>query len=99
MLGRAVGVPYRIDLFAGERGAVLGEFTADPFGAGYHCAAPRTNGTGPRDACHLGRLWAESVRPDGGPSLRAPPAMADWRRLSRNTSAQCQLAMAYTRGG
>jgi len=91
-LGGAIGVPFRVDLFASSRGVRLGEFTANPFSGRFHCAVP-DGPAGVADACYLGRMWREGLGRDGGPDLRAPPLLHDYKRLETDVKAQCRLVM------
>ena len=81
-LGGALGLPFRVDLFVGERGVMLGEFTENAFGASFHCACVES------DPCHLGRMWRERG-PYGGPLLPTPPMLRSWPAAVSDISLQC----------
>jgi len=56
LLGGALGVHYRVDLFDSKGGVLLGEFTPFPALAKVQCVVVR-NSSGVLDPCTLGRMW------------------------------------------
>lgn len=93
-LGRAAGVPFRVDMYVDAAGRpYLGEFTAASFHSDWHCAAPsRPDGT--PDWCHLGRLW-RAGGPGGGPALPAPPIVAKSLLHVKGAKRQCEVAREF----
>ena len=72
-LGRAIGIPTRVDLYVRPDGTpVFGEWTFRHTGGAYHCAVP-TLSNGGADPCYLGRLWNMSGVPNLGAALPPPP--------------------------
>lgn len=94
-LGRAAGIPFRVDLYVTTKGVMLGEFTCNPFGFQFHCAVPTVNGTA--DPCHLGRVYSESGGAAMGQSIPVPQGLLNmkqnsWKKLATSTGWQRQIA-------
>lgn len=70
LLGAAIGVHYRVDLFlTSEYGVILSEFTPFPAG-GHHHGMIRRRPDGTIDSCEMGKMWNDSDDPiEGGTGL------------------------------
>ena len=100
-LGRASGVPFRLDLYVSTKGIMMGEFTCNPFGFQFHCAVPTVNGTA--DPCHLGRVYHESGGNAIGRSIPVPHGLrvgksraqdqTRWKALTVSVGWQRQVAL------
>lgn len=84
-LGAALGMFYRVDMYIGPAGPILGEFTPWSLSGHAHCA------TYP-DPCQLGRLWARHGQREGGnnDTIRPPPGFPP---VTHDPHSLCKLVM------
>ena len=109
-LGGELGMHMRIDLFAGNDGVVLGEFTPWHTNGKMHCDIREILTPGQTqptlDLCTLGKRWDRFRQEpynsnEGGPwekrHATTPPGIQGWQDYIFDDNKKCELARQYLR--